>query len=164
MVADVALQLLACAFLYGIAEHLVHRYDMHRPGSYRYWSHAVEHHGQGHMGVDQASLTQRNAWYGFLVTLPLTLPTAWLWGWSFLACWALTIFWAGFAWTAVHRHIHGEPGYGYAWLLCPWLPLVRWNHLRHHRNTKVGYGGLFFFLSDPPAWLLARLVRLVRTA
>lgn len=97
------------------------------------------------MGTEQASLTQANAGTGFWYTLPITVPIAWFWGWSFLVCWAATCFWAGFSWTAVHRHIHGEPGYWYAWLLCPWLPLVRWNHLRHHANPRGHYGGMFWF-------------------
>src|SRR3990172_313066 len=119
----IVLQVFACAVLYGWLEYAVHRWDMPPPGSYRFQSPTIEHHGRMHMGVEQASLTQANSGTGFWFTLPLTIPIAWLWGWSFLVCWAATCFWAGCAWTAVHRYIHGEPGYWYAWLLCPWLPV-----------------------------------------
>lgn len=151
---DIVLKILACTFLYGWLEYFVHRFDMHNRGSYRFKSHTIEHHGQGHMGVEQASLTQKNTSWGFIATLPITIPVALFWGWSFLLIWGLTCFWAGFAWTAVHRRIHNESGYWYAILLCPWYPLVKWNHLKHHNNPKRNYGGMFFFYTDTLALTL----------
>lgn len=149
-----AIQMFAAVSLYAWIEYGIHRFDMHRPGSYRFESHTIAHHGRGGMAEDEASLTQTNVGSVFWLTLPLTIPIAWVWGWSFICCWAALLFWAGFTWTAVHRHIHGEPGYRYAYLLCPWLRAVRWNHLRHHACPRRAYGGLFFFLTDPIAGTL----------
>lgn len=106
------------------------------------------------MGTEQASLTQLNAAIGFCFTLPLSLPIAWALGWSFVGVWAEFLCWAAFAWTAVHRNIHGERGFWYAWVLCPWLPIVKFNHLRHHANPKARFGGMFWFLTDPIAGTL----------
>lgn len=144
------LDLGACVVLYAALEYGVHRWDMHRPQSRRFLSHTVEHHGQGHMGQHQASLSLRNVAEVYLLTSPATLAIGWLLGSgsAFGICWALFLVWSSFAWTAVHRNIHGEPGYWYAWLLCPWLATVKWNHLRHHANPKRGFGGMFWFISD----------------
>ena len=144
--------LLALAVLkYAWLEYSVHRWDMHRKGSLRYRSHAVEHHGSDDMGEPQASLMQSDVAVGFWYTLPVTLAVSCLWSPAYLLAWATVCFWAGFAWTAVHRNIHGEPGYWYAWILCPWLPIVRSNHLLHHRFPRTRYGGMFWFLTDPIA-------------
>ena len=138
-----------CIFLYGWLEYIVHRFDMHKKNSYRYQSHTIEHHGSMHMGVEQASLTLINSWQLFLYTLPLTALLTYIIGWTYFITWTITCIWASFAWTSVHRNIHNEKGYWYAYILCPWLPLVRWNHLRHHKNPRKNYGGMFFFLTDP---------------
>ena len=137
-------------FIYAWLEYIVHRFDMHKRGSLRFQSHTVEHHGQMHMGENQASLTQSDVAIVFWFSFPLAL----LLGPTFTLCWAGMLFWAGFTWTAVHRHIHGEPGYWYAYILCPWLPLVRWNHLKHHANPKRNFGGMFWFLTDTVAFTL----------
>jgi len=100
------------------------------------------------MGVEQASLTQMNAGTLFWFTLPLTF-TLGIWLPGYIYVWAGFCFWAGFAWTAVHRNIHDEQGYWYAWILCPWLLIVKWNHLKHHENPRIRYGGMFWFLVDP---------------
>lgn len=141
---------------YAWLEYAVHRWDMHRQDSFRFHSHTIEHHGQYHMGKEQASLTQANVGVGFWYTLPFTLTVTYFWLPYYLVAWALVCFWAGFAWTAVHRNIHGEEGYWYAWVLCPWLPIVKWNHLLHHKNPKTRYGGMFWFLTDPVAGTLYR--------
>lgn len=141
--------LLICILLYAILEYCIHRFDMHKRGSYRFQSHTIEHHGQMHMGVSQASLTLLNSAQLFFYTLPITFVFTYILGWTYLLCWSIMCLWASFAWTSVHRSIHDEPGYWYAYLLCPWLPLVRWNHLKHHKNPKKNFGGMFFFLTDP---------------
>lgn len=146
MIANIAI----AVFLYAWIEYFVHRFDMHSRGSYRFQSHTVEHHGRMHMGTEQASLTQTNVGIAFWYTMPFTLVVEWL-SPGFLFTWMAICFWAGFTWTAVHRCIHGERGYWYAYLLCPWLPIVRWNHLRHHASPRRGFGGMFWFLTDPLA-------------
>lgn len=142
------MDLICCVLIYAWLEYFVHRFDMHKLGSPRFQSHTVEHHGRLHMGANQASLTQSDVAAVFWFSLPATLAMYYWVSPAFPVYWIGFLFWAGFAWTAVHRNIHGESGYWYAWLLCPWLPLVRWNHLRHHANPKRGYGGMFWFLTD----------------
>lgn len=143
------ISILICCTLYGWLEYVVHRFDMHSRGSYRFQSHTIEHHGQAHMGTEQASLTLKNSLQLFVYTIPITALFTYSIGWVYLICWTVTCIWASFAWTSVHRNIHDEPGYWYAYLLCPWLYFVRRNHLKHHDNPKRNYGGMFFFLTDP---------------
>lgn len=142
------LYLMGAILEYAWLEYLVHRWDMHKPGSLRFKSHTIEHHGQMGMNEAQASLTQSDVGIAFWYTLPINLGISCLVGWQFLVAWALVLFWAGFTWTSVHRWIHGEPGYWYAQVLCPWAWTVRWNHLRHHRNPRKCFGGMFWFLTD----------------
>lgn len=147
-----------CVLLYAGMESYVHR-EMHRAGSYRFHDHAVRHHRDGALDDDASAFTQKDVASAFVKTLPIMLPVAIAWSGWLLVVWGAFLVWAGFAWTAVHRRIHHVAGYWFAWLLCPWYPLVAWNHRRHHVRPTIGFGGMFWFISEPPLalsrWLSA---------
>lgn len=130
-----------------VVEYLAHRLVMHHEcpslrGAFD--RHHVQHHRRRRFDIN----VDTPAWWGLLLMSPLLVAVGWLGGWAALVASTATVVAYAWAWTGVHRAIHGLGGDWATHL--PGYTALRRHHLDHHARPGRNFGTLFGPLLDRP--------------